>query len=200
MRGFASSALILLPSMEDYTEAYGGYKEQLHKAVRNLLTYLKAMEITPTFFVTDQLATTLYANEAGVAWQATENPGGMYFLQNNMNIPVFERLRPIPPVCLQDIDKKFPVERGLSGAQRQYTEAKRVNRAEKLIIETQPVVFMFGKQYSLRSKPDDGRALFFINSQFIPKLKLSGYDANINAFLGFPGANMALTEWRVTDG
>ncbi len=200
MKGFTSDALILLPAYEDYKEAYGGYKEQLQLSVENIISYLKSVEITPVFLTTDPLAGILYAERDDLTWLATENPGGMYFIQKNLHVPAYTNTVPLAPEYLQDLDKKFPVERGCTIQQRCFVESKRVNRAEKLLIAAHKVVFLFGKQYNLRSKPDDGRALFFINSQFIPKLKLSGYDANINSFLGFPRANMAITEWRVSDG
>lgn len=200
MRGFATQALILLPAMEKYQEYYGGYKAQFDKAVHNLVDYLHSVDIEPCFLATDPVAYSEYTGLEGVRWLATENSGGIYFLQTNAGLPQLPDLTPISDALLKEVDAKFPVERGMTVEQRWFTESKRVNLAEKLIIAQHTVVFLFGNQYSLRPKQNDGRALFFINQQFIPKFKLSGNDANIVAFLGIPNANMSITEWRVSNG
>lgn len=200
MRGFATQALILLPALDKYQEYYGGYKAQFDKAVRTLVDYLHSVDIEPCFLATDPVAYSEYTGLEGVRWLATENSGGIYFMQTNAGLPKLPTLTNIPDAVLKELDTKFPIERGLSVDQRWYRESKRVALAEKLIIAQNTVVFLFGNQYRLRAKENDGRALFFINQQFIPKFKLSGNDANITAFLGIPNANMSITEWRVSNG
>ena len=200
MRGFATQALILLPSMEKYSEYYGGYKLQFHTAIKTLVDYLHSVDIEPCFLATDTVAYSEFAELEGVRWLATENSGGRYFLQSQCSVPELSPLAEVPESVLKELDKKFPVERGLTVEQRWFVESKRVNMAEKLIIAQNSVVFLFGNQYSLRPKQNDGRALFFVNQQFIPKFKLSGNDANITAFLSIPNANMSITEWRVSNG
>lgn len=200
MRGFAPQALILLPAQDKYEEAYGGYKTQFAQAIHKLLSYLHSIDMEPCFLMTDPVAYTVFGEEPGVNWIATENQGGIYFLRNNCALPTVAPLSQIPQQVLEELDKKFPVERGSTVEQRWYVESKRVNLAEKLIIARHTVVFLFGNQYRLTPKQNDGRALFFINQQFIPRLKLSGNDANITMFLGIENANMSITEWRVPDG
>lgn len=195
MRGFSRNALILMQDPKKFQESYGGYKEQYITAVKNLLLYLASVDIEPYFLSTDTLAYTLFKDLQGVSWYATENPGGMYFMQNQCGLPKLEPIIPLDPNILSAIDKKFPLERGMEANHRWFVMSKRVAMAEKEIIKQQKAVFVFGSLYKPRTKPDDGKAIVSVNTQLAPKLTLSGYDANINAFLNFPRANMTLTEW-----
>ena len=197
MKGFAPQALILLPAQDKYNEYYGGYKAQFHAALDKLIAYLISVDTEPCFLLTDPVAMSIFQDRKDVRWVATENQGGLYFLKSNCGLQDVENLTPIAQSVIEQVDKKFPVERGLSVEQRWYLETKRVDLAERLLISQYQAVFLFGNQYTLRPKQDDGRALFFVNSQLVAKLKLSGNDANIASFLGIENANMSITEWRV---
>lgn len=196
MKGFSDTTLILFSDPRKYVEATGLWRRQYALAVSNLLQYLSDKDTWVRCLITDPLSVSLIDKETrGVEWYATENPGGMYFITHNSSAP-----DDLPMVKLQSdivelLDKKFPIERGCTVEERGYRTSKRVSLAEKTLIQRSKCIFCFGKLFNPHPKENDGRAVIFINNQFIPTLKLSGHDAPISSFLDVPWGNLALTEW-----
>lgn len=197
MKGFANHALVLFSDPAKYAESYSGYKQAYMKSLANLQVALSRAEIPMLCLCSDPLAVKLWRDvQFDADWQDVDDIGGMYFIHNNSSVPEFERSVPVPDAVKEMLDKKVPIERHITPEQRAYYMSKRVPLAEKAIIKVSKLVFCFGNYYKPTPKPDDGRACILINNQFIPTLKLSGFDSPISAFLGFPSANLALTEWR----
>lgn len=199
MQGFTDKALVLLSQPDKFQEASGFYRNDYMTAVVNLLAYLHSVDITPVCLVTDGLAVKLLNALDCIVWQATEDAGGMFYIKSNVH-PYKEPTAQLPANIKQVLDTKHPIERGMSMTERGVIEVKRVALAEKELIKSFNCVFVFGNLFKVRPKPEDGRAIFSINNQFIPTLKLSGYDAPINSFLGVPWGNLALTEWGKYNG
>lgn len=174
------------------------YKQAYLKALANLQVMLEREETRMLCLCSDPLAVKLW-RETGfqASWADVDDIGGMYFIHRNSDTPDFSPYDvPISDALKELLDKKFPIERGLSAERRAYVMGKRIALAEKEIIKSNKLIFCFGSAYKPAPKPDDGRAVILINNQFIPTLKLSGYDSPISMFLGFPTAHLSMTDWR----
>lgn len=199
MQGFTPNALLLLPQSDKFNQASSFYKKDFKLAMENLVSYLAKRNITPQCFITDELAFALFKDDTRFQWLSPEDRAGTFYLQNRdigkgVNaIPVNSDIKAI-------IDKRVPVERGTSFVERGVKVQKRVSIAEREIIKQAHCVFVIGNQYKGYHKDNDGRAVFYINSQFIPTLKLSGNDSPIASFLAIDWGNLALTEWGKYDG
>lgn len=194
MKGFADYTLILLSEPEKFQDASSMWREDYALALDNILKYLRQQNTWIRVLATDVLAAHLLTKYDDIEWQATEGPGGMYYLRTNRYVPGKDFVK-LPDDILKTLDEKYPIERGMLPEFRHLCTQKRVAMAEKELIHRARAVFCFGKAYRTYPKPDDGRAVISINNQFIPSLKLSGNDAHIGAFLNIPWGNMALTEW-----
>lgn len=200
MKGFADYALVLLSERQKYMEASGLWRNQYVQALDNLIKYLHRNDIWIRFLATDPLAQLLLDGNELVEWQATENTGGMYFLNTQGGVPRHQYIK-LPTEVEEAMNKKFPIERGLNTERRMYLTDKRVALAEKSLIGQAQCVFCFGKLFRPKSSPEDGRAIISINNQFIPSLKLSGYDTSPSLFFDATWGNLSLTEWgRYLDG
>lgn len=196
MKGFSESTLILFSDPHKYKEATGMWRRQYLQSVENLLKYLSDKDTWVRCLITDPLSTVLLKPETpGVEWYATENAGGMYFITHNTSTPDNYPVVKLDAGIAETLDKKHPIERGCTFEERAYKTSKRVALAEKAIIQQSKCIFCFGKLFNPHPKENDGRAVIYINNQFIPTLKLSGNDAPISSFLDVPWGNLALTEW-----
>lgn len=197
MKDFAQHALVLFSDKAKYLDSYGGYKQSYLKALANLTVALSNNDIRMLCLCSDPLAVNLWREvEFDADWQDVDDIGGMYFIHNNSDTPNFERSVSIPDNIRELLDRRIPIERGITPERRAFLMNKRVAIAEKELIRQNKLVFVFGSAYRAYQKEDDGRACVLINNQFIPTLKLSGHDSPIAAFMGFPTANLALTDWR----
>lgn len=194
MRGFADYALVLFSDYGKYAEASSEYRRHYMAAVKNLFAYLKSQQLWIRCLVTDPLACVLVGEFSEVEWQATENPGGLYFMYNNMR-HFHIASEKLPKEIVAAMDAKYPIERGITKEMRMNLVSKRVAIAEKALIKQAKAVFCFGSAFKTYPKENDGRAVISINNQFIPSLKLSGNDAPIGSFLNVPWGNLSLTDW-----
>lgn len=198
MRGSADYALILMSDLKSFKEATGTYRNQYRDAIGNLLAYLRSIEMPARFLLTDPLAEHMGLFDENQVI-ATVEPGDVFFMQRYCIVKPVTPL-PLPRETAAEMRRKFPIERGIPDYTRLQILQKRAAFGEKAIINASTAIFVFGKQFRPKSKPEDGRAVFFINQQFIPTLKLSGFDAPIASYLQVPYGNLALSEWRVESG
>lgn len=193
MRGFTDKALILLSSPQSYEESSPIYKYDYQLAVKNLVDYLHSVGITHDCFITDGLATRL--NMYSPRWLATGAPEDMFFMRNYCNVRDYETVA-LKDTTLTRLRKKFPIERGLAPNERFPIVAKRVKYMERSLIASYQFISIFGKDFSVKSKFGDGRAILHVNEKkFYTHIELSGMEVPINDFLQVPYANQCLSEW-----
>lgn len=201
MRGFTERALVLFSDPVKYDESLSYYRSEYRKALMALQIALSWADIKMACLCSDPLAVRLWSSLSfDTDWFDVEDVGGMYFIHNNSDTPNFTRSIPISDALKEMLDKKVPIPRGITPEHRAFLTGKRVTIAEKFIITQEKLVFCFGNAYKTYPRANDGRACIQINNQFIPSLKLSGFDAPIAPFLNFDTANLALTEWRFDIG
>lgn len=193
MKGFSDRALILLSNLETYEECGFTYKYDYKLAVKNLINYLASVGVAHDCLITDRLAASIDMRDP--RWLATGAPEDMFFMQSYCGVPKHGTV-PLDDTTLARLRSKFPIERGLSPEDRFPIVAKRVKLAERVLIESYPVVVVFGQEFKVKSKPDDGRAILRIHEKkFYTSMELSGMEVPINDFLQIPYANQCLSEW-----
>lgn len=191
MRGFASNALLLFSDMNQVMESHsfaGNYK----LAVNNLLIYLDSVGIGHDCFISDELAFNLALPKT--RWIATGASEDIFFMTKFCNVPSYD-LVPLRDDLCQLIRDKHPLKRGMSQQERAKIIQKRVELAEKQLISSYQLVIVFGKNYRVKTREDDGRAVIHVKKGFIPTLELSGKEVPINDFLQLPYGNLTLLEW-----
>lgn len=193
MRGFTDRALVLLSNPHAYEECGSIYKYDYQKAIQNLVEYLEDVEIAHDCLLTDGLATHLDMHEP--RWLATGAQEDMFFMRNYCSVPAYNAVA-VDDETIQFLRGKFPIERGLSPEARFPIVSKRVKYIERELINSYQFIVVFGKEFSVKSKPDDGRAVLRVNEKrFYTSLELSGTSVPINDFLQIPYANQCLSEW-----
>jgi len=195
MRGFTDRALILFSDLDEYLDRSDVYRQSYRKAVDNLVTYLKSAGISHDCLLTDRLACVFSFPHP--RWIATGTREDMFFMHNFCDVPKHDAV-PLKEELAAKVRKKFPIKRGLEPKERFDIVAKRVAMAERDIIASYNFVIVFGTAYSVKSKPNDGRAVLRINDRhFYTSMELSGSSVPINDFMQIPYANISLSEWGI---
>lgn len=198
MRGFTDRALILLSSLQAYDECGSMYKYDYQVAIKNLVEYLGSVGISHDCLITDALATRM--NMFSPRWLATSAPEDMFFMRNYCGVKDYATVE-LEDGVLEELRKKFPIQRGLTPNERYPIVAKRVKHIERSLIANYQFVIVVGKEFPVKSKPDDGRAILRVNEKkFYTSMELSGAEVPINDFLQVPYANQCLSEWGKYSG
>lgn len=193
MRGFTDRALLLLSKPEGFEECGSIYKYDYKVAIKNIVDYLRSVDISHDCLITDGLATSMDMHSP--RWLATGTPEDMFFMRNFCGVPDY------PVVNLEQgyVDKvrsKFEIKRGLSPEERFPIVSKRVKYVEKLLIDSYTFIVVFGDAFKVRTKPEDGRAVLRVHEKkFYTSMELSGDPVPINDFLQIPYGNQCLSEW-----
>lgn len=193
MQGFTDRALILFSDINKYYDATSEWRTRYQQSLDNLVARLTLDNIQPCVLYTDALALVLKHN---AKVYATSDPSDMFFMKTH-GMPELDTV-PLAKDIVDSIRKKYPIDKGITTEARGYIVEHKTAMAEREIIKSFKLIFVFGSLYKPKTKPGDDRAVITISQQFIPFLKLSGYDAQVGAFLQYPGATSPMYDWSVT--
>lgn len=195
MRGFTERALVLLSGLHEFEESSPRYRYAYKQAVHNVLAYLSSVDIGHDCLITDALATHL--NMEGARWMSTGTPEDMFYIKNYCSVPDYETVPPNEKLMKQTRGK-YPIERGTPIVDRFIRVSKRIKYIESQLIQSYKFVVVFGKNFPVKAKEEDGRAILRINAKkFYTSLELSGEVVPINDFLQVDYASMCLCDWRI---
>lgn len=198
MRGFTDKALILLSKRDGFDECGSIYKFDYQSAIKNIVDYLAGVGISHDCLITDELAT--HMNMYTPRWLATGAPEDMFFMRNFCGVPDYPTVD-LDAVILKAVRSKYVIKRGLKPEERFPIVSKRVKYAEKELMNSYSLVVVFGKDFRVKSKPGDGRAILRVNEKkFYTSMELSGEEVPINDFLQIPYGNQCLSEWGKYSG
>lgn len=204
MRGFDTKALILFPKMETYNSRGYMYKNQIKRAVNNLVEYLKSMDIEPHVFYTDDVARDI--RHPDFHYISTMSTADKFFAQkycdgmpDALTIPMVEY-----PDIYNAITSKDPGSLDMSTEARFDMVLRHVNKAAAKIIPTYKIVIHFmmpnNAQYKITSKPGDGKIRIIVSANtFIPTAYMGGQEENPIDLLGVPYASRSLDNWECCD-
>lgn len=194
MKGFTDSALILLSNIEEFSQGCPNYQYMYRKAVHNLITYLNSMDIGHDCFITDSMATHLPMEN--VRWLATGAPEDMFFIKSYCSVPAYDSV-PLSDNALALVRKRYPIPKGLTPEERFGIVSKRIKYCEREIIKSYKFVVVFGNQFVVHSKAEDGKAILYVNAKkFYTELMMGGEKMPINDFMRVDYASMCLCDWR----
>ena len=192
MQGFTDRALICFSDVDKYNSATSMWRSWYQKSLDNLCARLALDNITPCVMYTDPLALVL---KHSCEVLATSDRADMFFMATH-GMPKLATT-PLDKRIVDLLNKKFPTERGITADARGYLIGKRTALAERELLKEFKLVIAFGTLYKPKTKDGDERAIITVSQQFIPHLKLSGFDAQIGAFMQYPGATAPMYDWSV---
>lgn len=200
MKGFTDKALLLFPSLENYSGRSASYKYQFSAALNNLVQYLQNRGIQIHVFYTDDVAREL--RHGSFTWVSPVGKQELFFMKRYCDncIDAMETPTVFYDNEYNKVLDKVPLDITQNNESRFSGMLKRISKMQNIIIKDYKAVFHFyipnRKQYTVKAKEGDGRILAEINaSNFLVKTFMNGTEFNPIDLFGIECASRGLDVW-----
>lgn len=203
MKGFAKSAVLVLPRYATYENRSMEWRRLFRASLQKIINYMELMNIKVYAFNSDELSDEISLKGLRTYDIVTSEDKLLLetFLLGGEKVPKGEDFENKEEI-FNEARKKFPVKRGTSIEEKKGTFIKRDKWIAKQVIKQSKIVInceLASKAYyTVDSKPGDERLVIRINLlNFSPEVKLSGEDIDAIAVFNYAKAYSPLYSWEV---
>lgn len=202
MRGFTDKALIVCPKIATYDARNLDYQVKLLDSIKNFVAHLRNCGIKPYFIFTDELSHELPVPD--MHWVSPLTAGDVFFIKNNVDgFDTAKEPEYLFTSQIEDIAKKFKIERGLEREVRFEQVLKREVRGVKVLMENFNCIAVFhhprNPSFKIpQSVEGDGKLIITVDHvAFLAQGMLGGVQVPIDSFLQLECATTPVFRWVI---
>jgi len=202
MRGFTTTALILLPDFDTYDSRSDSYKYQLRVCVEKIVRYLKQFEIEAHGLYTDDIMRVLRPEDVHLIniLSVSDSFFAAKYIDNMRDALTIPRWKNQEVIDKANADADKASE--LTPEERFALVLKHNSKVAKAFIASYKLVFIFNYKHKLNyksvSKPTDTSIRVYIDANtFSPTVTMGGMDLDACEVLAVSYGNLPIKDWRI---